>query len=102
MCIRDRPYCAAVVWTEGAPVRQVQEDVCRHLKEINSSLSHHEGVRRALLLPYDLSVERGDLTPSLKLRRQAVGERLAAEIERMYRDDSSCCLIEDPTPWSGT
>jgi long-chain acyl-CoA synthetase len=93
-----RPYCAAIVWTEGRPDQQLKDNVCRSLREINATVSHHEGVRRALLLPYDLSVERGDLTPSLKLRRQVVTERLRAEIEAMYRDDTSCCIIADPTP----
>lgn len=93
-----RPYCAAVVWTEGAPDDELKAKVCQNMKDINTTISRHEGVRRVLLLPYDLSMERGDLTPSLKLRRQVVAERLGAEIDAMYRDDGSCCLIEDPTP----
>jgi hypothetical protein len=39
------------------------------------------------VLPDDLSVGRGDLTASLKLRRTAVGERFAADIERLYEPE---------------
>ena len=37
------------------------------------------------ILPRDLSVDEGELTPSLKLRRKIVVERYGSEIDLLYR-----------------
>jgi long-chain acyl-CoA synthetase len=52
---------------------------------VNRRVASFEAIRRFVVLPDDLSVERGELTPTLKVRRRAVEERYAAEIERLYR-----------------
>jgi long-chain acyl-CoA synthetase len=41
-------------------------------------------VKRWAVLRNDLSIERGDLTANLKLKRQAVGVRLQGLIEALY------------------
>ena len=37
------------------------------------------------LLPRPFSMEKGELTPTLKLRRKAIEQAFGAEIEAMYR-----------------
>lgn len=49
-----------------------------------TSVSPHEQVRRFTLLRAPFSIEAGELTPKLSLRRQTIGQRYAAEIEAMY------------------
>jgi long-chain acyl-CoA synthetase len=94
MLIGDaRPYCAALVWVEGGTEGEAEKAVGAALAEINATLSPHEGVRRFLVMPYDLSVERGDLTPSLKLRRKAVAERHGAVIEGIYAEGGACSRV---------
>ncbi|WP_143587925.1 hypothetical protein, partial [Streptomyces alboverticillatus] len=47
-------------------------------------------IRAFAILNEDFSVENGELTPTLKLRRAVVGERYAAEIDALYeRGDKS-------------
>jgi long-subunit acyl-CoA synthetase (AMP-forming) len=41
------------------------------------------------VLPYDLTIERGELTGNLKLKRAVVSRRFAEGIERMYERDGS-------------
>lgn len=53
--------------------------------------SHHEQVRRYTVLPRPFTVEGGELTPKLSLRRNVVAERYAAEIAAMYTADSRPC-----------
>lgn len=48
-------------------------------------VSHHEQVRTFALLPRPFSIEQGELTPKLSLRRQVIAEHFASEIEAMYR-----------------
>jgi long-chain acyl-CoA synthetase len=49
-----------------------------------TSVSPHEQVRKFTLLRLPFSIEAGELTPKLSLRRQTINQRYAAEIEAMY------------------
>jgi len=52
---------------------------------INAHLHHTERVERFAILDHPASVETGELTPTLKLRRFAVEKKYADTIEEMYR-----------------
>lgn len=52
-----------------------------------SDVSHHEQVRRFSLLPDPFSIERGEVTAKLSLRREVIGEHYSAQIEAMYGTD---------------
>jgi long-chain acyl-CoA synthetase len=51
---------------------------------LNARLEQPEQVRRWAVLPYDLTVEGGELTANLKLRRAVVAERLGDVIASLY------------------
>jgi long-chain acyl-CoA synthetase len=78
-----RPYCAAVLWTDRT-LDAAGSAIERALPAINAGLSHPERVKRWVVLPDALSVERGDLTPNLKLRRTRVAARYGSEIDALY------------------
>ncbi|MBT2469404.1 long-chain fatty acid--CoA ligase [Streptomyces sp. ISL-66] len=50
----------------------------------NATVSRPARVRAFRILPEEFTVEAGTLTPTLKLRRRAVAERYAGEIEELY------------------
>jgi len=52
----------------------------------NASLANHEQIRHFAVLPRDLSVEAGELTPSLKVKRRAVEEHYRALLDGFYQD----------------
>jgi long-chain acyl-CoA synthetase len=52
---------------------------------INAHLHHTERVERFVILDHPASIENGELTPTLKLRRFAVETMYADAIEEMYR-----------------
>ncbi len=54
------------------------------IKELNSRLNRWETVKKFTILPRDLSVETGELTPSMKIKRRVVETTFSAEIEKMY------------------
>jgi len=62
----------------------VLREIDRAILEANARLSHPEQVKRWAILANDLSIEHGDLTANLKLKRQAVSQRLRAVIEALY------------------
>lgn len=51
----------------------------------NATVSRAESIRRFVLLPRDLTVEAGELTPTLKVRRAAVEEQHAGLVEELFR-----------------
>ncbi len=55
------------------------------IRQKNRELAPYETVRNFCILPHDFTVEKEELTPTLKLRRQVVRERYKEIIEEMYR-----------------
>ncbi len=58
--------------------------VQRLIDELNSQLAGYESIKKFMILPKDFSIETGELTPSLKIRRNLINERYKAEFEQMY------------------
>jgi len=58
----------------------IEEDIAT----IQKDLANYERVRRFILLDKPFTIEDGEITPSLKVRRKAVEERYAHLIESMY------------------
>lgn len=53
---------------------------------LQQQLAHYEQVKCFTLLPHHLSMEKGELTNTLKIRRRVLNENYKAEIEKMYID----------------
>ncbi|MEU9572914.1 long-chain fatty acid--CoA ligase [Streptomyces massasporeus] len=56
----------------------------RAVDEANKMVSRPESIRRFAILPEDFTEEAGHLTPSMKLRREAVLRAFATEVEGLY------------------
>ncbi len=52
-------------------------------------LASFERPKKVALIPHDLTVENGFLTPSLKVKRRVVHERLAPVIDRLYAEEAA-------------
>ncbi len=63
-----------------AAVKMVQEQVSL----LTASLSDYERVRKVVLIPDEFSVDGGELTPTLKVKRRVVEEKYGALIEKLY------------------
>lgn len=64
---------------------EVVEPVREVVKTVNRLLQSHEQIRNFRLLSSIFTVETGELTPTLKVRRPVVLERYRAEIDDLYR-----------------
>jgi long-chain acyl-CoA synthetase len=53
---------------------------------INADLASYESVKRVEILPRDFTVESGELTPSMKVKRKVVTERYMHLLDSMYDD----------------
>jgi long-chain acyl-CoA synthetase len=54
------------------------------MRALQEGHAEYEQVRKCLVLHEPLSVERGELTPTLKMKRRVIEERFAAEIDALY------------------
>jgi long-chain acyl-CoA synthetase len=61
-----------------------QDLVRKAVAEANSHLAGYESIKRFAILPSDFTVEGGELTPSLKVKRKMLDKKWAAKIESLY------------------
>lgn len=84
-----RPYAVALITLDreeleraGITPADARTQVDAHVKQVNENYAPPERVRRHLILDEDFT----DVTPSLKVRRQAVFERYSHLLESLYHD----------------
>jgi long-chain acyl-CoA synthetase len=65
---------------------KVQELVQGILDEVNSRYARVEQIKKFVILDHDLSQETGELTPTLKVKRNVVNEKYADLFERLYTE----------------
>ena len=90
---------AAAAWAaeRGAPLLvqagelmddpEVRAAIDEAVARVNAKHSHTEGIRRWRLVPRDLSVAGGELTPTLKVKREVVTDRYRDLIDQMYAEE---------------
>ncbi len=64
----------------------VQKLFEQRLTDINSRLAQYETIKKFELLAHDFSIEGGELTPTLKLRRKIIYEKYKHRLEDLYSD----------------
>ena len=84
-----RPYCTALLWTRGNGGGQpLTEAIDRAIPEVNARLSHPEQVKQWVILPGSPTIEDGQLTANLKLKRHVVAQQFAGLLDALYRGES--------------
>jgi long-chain acyl-CoA synthetase len=99
-----RNYCTMIVtldpdaiatWAKGSGLAgreyreivtspQARDLVEEAVQRLNATLNRWETIKKFAILPRDLSIEDGELTPSLKVKRRIVEKSFAGDIEGMY------------------
>jgi long-chain acyl-CoA synthetase len=99
-----QPYIAALItldaealpaWLEHhskspAPTAQIADDpdvvaeIQRAVDDANKAVSQAEAIKRFKILPVDFTEEGGQLTPTLKLKRNIVAKEFAGDIDGLY------------------
>ncbi|MGB9756053.1 MAG: long-chain fatty acid--CoA ligase, partial [Desulfurella sp.] len=60
------------------------------IEEINKTLARYETIKKFSILPHDFSIEGGELTPTLKLKRRVIYKKYTDKIECLYTEDGNC------------
>jgi len=63
---------------------EVRALIQKEVDQVNAGLPHWEQVKKFALVKRPWSIETGELTPTLKIKRRVVHERHAAEIQTLY------------------
>jgi long-subunit acyl-CoA synthetase (AMP-forming) len=58
----------------------------KSVNEVNQGLARVQTIKKIKILPVDLSIEGGELTPTMKIKRKVVHSKYAADIEAFYAD----------------
>jgi long-chain acyl-CoA synthetase len=64
--------------------KEVTEMVQDELDRANSNYAQVEQIKKFVILDRDLSIEEGELTPTLKVKRNVINERFADRFESLY------------------
>jgi long-subunit acyl-CoA synthetase (AMP-forming) len=94
----NRKYCVALLTLDaekanGRPLAELAQDpavlgaIEAGVKQVNSGLAPYESIKKWKLLPIEFSVDSGELTPTLKVKRKVVTQKFAQEIESLYGAD---------------
>ena len=54
-----------------------------YVDELNARLNRWETIKKFVILPRDLTVEDGELTPSMKVKRSVVAEKYKDELDSL-------------------
>lgn len=57
------------------------------VKHANQAVSHAESIRKFRILPVDFTEDTGELTPTMKVKRNVVAEKFASDIDWIYEKD---------------
>ncbi|MEV6490472.1 long-chain fatty acid--CoA ligase [Actinoplanes sp. NPDC051633] len=101
---QSRNYCTMLIsldpdavagWAAGGPLEgrpyaeivaseQARALVGGYVDQLNAKLNRWETIKSFAILPRELSIEDGELTPSLKIKRRSTEANFAGEIDKMY------------------
>ncbi len=76
----QKPATRAEWSRHAAAIKIVQQEVA----QLTRSLADYERVRRVALLPEEFSIDSGEMTPTLKVKRRVVDEKYGQLIEELY------------------
>ena len=63
---------------------KIVERVARTVEEKNTNLQSYAKIKKFTILPVDFTLEGGELTPTLKVKRKVVAEKYRGELEALY------------------
>ena len=58
--------------------------MCNHINVINKSLAPYEQLKRVAILDKEWSIESGELTPKMSLKRKVIKEKNAEAIHKIF------------------
>lgn len=86
----DLPSLAASLGLDGAKPEAIAKDarvverVRKAIDKANADLARFEQIKKFVVLPRDFTIEAGEVTPTLKIKRKEVEEKYRKELDALY------------------
>ncbi len=90
----SRPDGLDEVIAEVAAHPDIRDRVVAAVRRGNEGLAQVERVKRVLLLPRELSVGEGEITPTMKVKRKAIETKFAPRFDEIYDDATKALVVE--------
>ena len=75
--------------------RRTQELYAERVKAVNKHLPPYETIKRFVLLPHEFSIDGGELTPTLKMKRKVIYKKYRDQIEALYYEQTVTAPTQD-------
>ena len=82
--LASRAGSAATDLDSAAKCEKVRAYVQAQVDGMNGTLSHYQTVKRFVILPTEFTIEGGELTHTMKIKRRVILQKFAKEIEGIY------------------
>lgn len=83
-----RPFVTALFTLNksaaDASPEPAEEIIKRLIAQVNRQVEAHEQIRKFKILPREFSIDEGEITPTMKVRKGVIMEKFAAEINELY------------------
>ena len=60
--------------------------VQKQIEEVNHKLASFETIKKFMIIPHEFTVDQGEMTPSLKLKRNVIGKKYRTELDSLYEE----------------
>jgi long-chain acyl-CoA synthetase len=80
----QQKYLVALITLNEKLNEHVTEEIESHIKHMNQNLASFETIKKYKILQHDFTIESGELTPSLKIKRKVITQNYKNEILEMY------------------
>jgi long-chain acyl-CoA synthetase len=87
-----RDWCIRKDILQNASIEEMIKDqrvidrIQREVDTINSRLGSYEAIKKFVLLPKEWTIDAGELTPKLSLKRRVIMQQQSAAVERIYAE----------------
>jgi long-chain acyl-CoA synthetase len=71
-------------WEDLVKSAFIQDLMRKLVSETNAQLASYESIKKFIVLPNELSIEAGELTPSLKVKRKVLDKKFETQIDSLY------------------
>lgn len=66
----------------------IDQEMQKLLKQVNEHLNHWEQIRAYRFIPHELSIDKGELTPSMKIVRSVIEKKYKGLIDSIYHEET--------------
>lgn len=73
-------------WNQFIKSNELKEKISKIVSDINKELASYESIKKFHILPMEFTIESGELTPSMKVKRKLLEKNFQKIIDSLYSD----------------